>query len=97
MALLEATFETRREAEMSVERLVQEFGLDRKDIMIVANGALNSAGEETSGGDNASNSPSSPERDDAALNGRIRVSVEVDDAAAAQRVRDAFSEFGGDR
>ena len=62
MALLEATFETRREAEMSVERLVQEFGLDRKDIMIVANGALNSAGEETSGGDNASNSPSSPPR-----------------------------------
>ncbi len=32
MTFLEATFETRREAEMSIERLVQEFGLDRKAI-----------------------------------------------------------------
>ncbi len=97
MALLEATFETRREAEMSIERLVQEFGLDRKAIEIVADGALNSAGEDTSGGDNASDVPSPSEREDAALNDRIRVLVNVDDAAEAQRVRDAFSEFGGDR
>lgn len=43
MALLEAMFETRREAEMSIERLVQEFGLDRKAIKVVADGTLNSA------------------------------------------------------
>jgi len=92
MALLEATFETRREAEMSIERLVQEFGLDRNAIEIVADGALNSAGE-----DNAFDSPSLSEREDAALNDRIKVSVTVDDAAEAQRVRNAFSEFGGVR
>lgn len=80
---------------MSIERLVQEFGLDRKAIEIVADGALNSAGEDTSGGDNASDSPSPSEREDAALNDRIRVLVDA--AAEAQRVRDAFSEFGGDR
>lgn len=97
MALLEATFETRREAEMSIERLVQEFGLDRKAIEITADGALNSAGEDTSGGDNASDSPSPSERKNAALNGRIKVLVNVDDAAEAQRVRNAFSEFGGDQ
>ena len=97
MALLEATFETRREAEMSIERLVQEFGLDRKAIEIAADGALNSAGEDTSGGDNASDSPSPSEREDAALNGRIKVLVNVDDAAEAQRVRNAFSEIGGNR
>lgn len=97
MALLEATFETRREAEMSIERLVQEFGLDRKAIEIAADGALNSAGEDTSGGDNASDSPSPSEREDAALNGRIKVLVNVEDAAETQRVRNAFSEFGGDR
>ena len=97
MALLEATFETRREAEMSIERLVQEFGLDRKAIEIVADGALNSAGEDTSGGDNASDSPTSSEREDAALNDRIKVSVSVDDEAEAERVRNTFSEFGGDR
>ena len=97
MALLEVTFETLRNAEMSIERLVQEFGLDRKAIENVADGALNSAGEDTSGGDNASDSPSPSDREDAALNDRIKVSVTVDDAAEAQRVRDAFSEFGGDR
>lgn len=97
MALLEATFETRREAEMSIERLVQEFGLDRKAIEVVADGALNSAGEDTSGGDNASDSPTASERKDAALNDRIKVSVSVGDEAEAERVRNAFSEFGGDR
>ena len=97
MALLEATFETRREAEMSIERLVQEFGLDRKAIEVVADGTLNSAGEDTSGGDNASDSPTPSEREDAALNDRIKVSVTVDDEAEAERVRNAFSEFGGDR
>lgn len=97
MALFEATFETRREAEMSIERLVQEFGLDRKAIEIVADGALNSAGEDTSGGDNASDPPTPSEREDAALNDRIKVSVTVNDDAEAQRVRNAFSEFGGDR
>ena len=97
MALLEATFETRREAEMSIERLVQEFGLDRKAIEIVADGTLNSTGQDTSGGDNASDSPTPLEREDAALNDRIKVSVTVYDAAEAQRVRNAFSEFGGDR
>ncbi|KIX16257.1 hypothetical protein [Paracoccus sp. 228] len=97
MALLEATFETRREAEMSIERLVQEFGLDRKAIEVVADGALNSAGEDLSGGDSASDSPTPSEREDAALNNRIKVSVSVDDEAEAERVRNAFSEFGGDR
>lgn len=97
MTLLEATFETRREAEMSIERLVQEFGLDRKAVEIVADGALNNAGEDTSGGDNASDSPSRSEREDAALNDRIKVSVTVEDDAEAQCVRNAFSEFGGDR
>ncbi|QXI66222.1 hypothetical protein CP157_04014 (plasmid) [Paracoccus marcusii] len=97
MAVLEATFETRREAEMSIERLVQEFGLDRKAIEIVADGALNSAGEDTSGGDNAADTPTPSEREDAALNDRIKVSVTVDDEAEAERVRNAFSEFGGDR
>ena len=97
MTLLEATFETRREAEMSIERLVQEFGLDRKAIAVVADGTLNSAGEDTSGGDNASDFPTSSEREDAALNDRIKVSVSVDDEAEAERVRNTFSEFGGDR
>lgn len=43
---LNATFETRREAEMTVERLAQEQRLDRADICIAAAGDENTAGIE---------------------------------------------------
>ena len=48
---LNATFETRREAEMTVERLVQEHGLNRADIFIAPAGDENTAGEEQGGSD----------------------------------------------
>ena len=38
---LTGLFETRREAEMTVERLVQEFNVDRTDISVLAAGAEN--------------------------------------------------------
>ncbi len=43
---LTGQFETRREAEMTVERLVQEYGVNRANILIAAAGDENSAGEE---------------------------------------------------
>lgn len=48
---LTARFETRREAEMAVERLVQEQGVERSDIFISAEGDANTAGEEPAGAD----------------------------------------------
>lgn len=90
---LKATFETRREAEMTVERLVQEYGIERTDIFVAAEGAENSAGEEEAGSDTAAGSPTTDDRNDAALNGRISVSVDLDDEARADEVRSAFSEF----
>ncbi len=42
---LTAQFETRREAEMTIERLVQEHGIERTDIFVSAAGADNTAGE----------------------------------------------------
>ena len=89
-----ATFETRREAELVVERLVQEFKVDRSAIHVGPEGDANSAGEAPSGSDRKAASPSVEARDDAALEGRIEVQVDLDDAEAGE-VRKAFREFGG--
>lgn len=90
---LTGQFETRREAEMTVERLVQEYGVERTDIFIVAIGAKNTAGTETAGSDHAAGGPSPEDRGDGALNGAIEVSVDLEDETLAARVREAFAEF----
>lgn len=92
---LTATFGTRREAELVVERLVQEFHLDRGAIRVAPEGAANSAGEAISGGDETAAAPSVEARDDAALEGRIEVEVTVADDAVIEAVRRAFEEFDG--
>lgn len=91
--MLSATFDTRREAEMTVERLVQQFELDRTAIFIATEGDENSAGDEQAGSDTEAGEPSAEERTDAPLNGAIVVTVEVPDEDMAETVRDAFSEF----
>lgn len=93
---LKASFETRREAEMTIERLVQEYGIERTDIFVAAEGPENSAGEEQAGSDTEAGTPSPEDRDDTALAVRISVSVDIDDDARAAEVRSAFSEFGGE-
>ncbi len=90
---LTARFETRREAEMAFERLVQEQGVERSDIFISAEGDANTAGEEPAGADSQAGQPSPEGRDDAALNGRILVSVDIQDDDRAALVRAAFKEF----
>ena len=89
-------FATRREAEMSVERLVQEYGVDRGKVLVAAAGPENSAGEEEAGSDNAAGAPTPESRDDAALNGAVMVSVDLDDGSDAEAVRSAFAEFRAD-
>jgi hypothetical protein len=90
---LEARFETRREAEMTVERLVQELGVERADIFIAADGADNTAGDVLAGSDTKAGAPTPDDRDDAPLNGAISVSVDLEDDARAAAVRAAFAEF----
>ncbi|UUL82354.1 hypothetical protein [Sphingomonas qomolangmaensis] len=90
---LTASFDTRREAEMTIERLVQEHGLDRTDIFVAAEGDENSAGEEAAGSDTEAADPTPEHRDDAALHGRIQVSVDIEDSDKADIVRAAFAEF----
>lgn len=90
-----AKFDTRRDAEMAVERLVQTFHVERTDVFITPEGAENSAGEETSGSDTEAGAPSPEDRNDAALAGRIVVSVDLEDEGLGDAIRDAFAEFHG--
>ncbi len=93
---LKGNFDTRREADMTIERLVQEFGIERTDIFVFAEGSENSAGEEKAGSDTEAGSPSPDDRDDAALKGSITVSVDIENDDEAAEVRSAFAEFGAE-
>ena len=86
-------FPTRREVELAVEHLVQEYGIERTDIFIEPNSAENSAGVEPSGGDSKSGHPESQPDADAALNGTLIVSVDINDDAA-EAVENAFRDAG---
>ena len=90
---LTAKFDTRREAEMTVERLVQQFAIERTDIFVAADGDDNSAGARLAGSDGEAGAPSPERRDDADLNGRVAVSVDLADDDLADEVRAAFEEF----
>jgi hypothetical protein len=91
---LRGRFETRRDAEMVVERLVQEHGIDRSHVFIAPAGDANSAGEKAVGSDKAASAPGTRERQDANLGGPIEVSVDLEDDRAAGTIREAFAEFG---
>jgi hypothetical protein len=92
---LKTTFATRRDAELAVERLVQEHGVERSDIFVAPEGRVNSAGESVSGSDNSTAAPTEAGRSDAALNGRIEVSVDLQEDALASVVAGVFSELDG--
>jgi hypothetical protein len=94
---LAGSFDTRRDAEMAVERLVQEHGLDRNSIRIAPEGRSNSSGVERAGSDTAARGPSTPPRGDGALEGEIVVSADVPDEDTASKVRKALSEFDADK
>ena len=89
-----ALFKTRGEADLAVEHLVQEHGVERGLIFIEPAGELNTAGDEPSGGDSATAEPGTGERSDAALSGAIRLTVAVTQQNRAA-VREALQEAGG--
>ncbi|MCW2317404.1 hypothetical protein SAMN06265338_103147 [Rhodoblastus acidophilus] len=92
-------FATRRDAERAVEHLVQEHGLERTDIFVVAEGAANSAGTRVAGADLESGhygaedltNDKEPE-----LAGAIEVSVECDDEQT-EIVTDALRAAGAEQ
>lgn len=70
-----ANFETRRDAEIAVEHLVQEHRVARADIFIRAKGDSNSAGVRASGAD-VQSGHDSQKRGTPELGGEIEVSVD---------------------
>ena len=92
MARITGIFETRREAEMTIERLVQEHGLDRSAIAVMPEAGANTAGTQVAGADAKRGEPVAPTGEDAALNGRIAVSLDsgVGDPGL---IRGVFEEF----
>ena len=92
-----ATFATRRDAELVVERLVQEYKVDRKAITVGPEGDTNTVGVKASGGDLPAAEPAVEARSDAPVEGRVLVRVAAEAMADASAVREAFKEFDGDR
>ncbi|WP_235522929.1 hypothetical protein [Novosphingobium sp. Leaf2] len=80
---------------MAIEHLVQEHGIERTDIFVAAEGASNTAGDHAAGGDTQAGEPTPESRGDAALYGRIAVSVDMADDAKARAVRATFADFAG--
>lgn len=93
---MKATFATRREAELVVERLVQEYEVDRSAINVGPAGDKNTVGEKPSGGDLPAAEPAVEARDDAPVEGRVVITVAANAVADESAVRDAFKEFGGE-
>ncbi|BBD02825.1 hypothetical protein F4U94_22045 [Sphingobium limneticum] len=89
---LTGTFDSRDQADMVVERLVQEIGIERTDIFVTASGPDNSAGNRIGGAD--SETVDQGERDDVPLAGGIMVSIDLQDDAKVEVVTATLEEFG---
>lgn len=92
--IVAAEFETRRDAEMTVEHLVQEHGLDPKTISIVPAAMENSAGTAVAGSDNESGHDKDGQNPHPALAGRLKVVVDADDRLL-EKVLSSFASYGG--
>lgn len=80
-----ASFATRRDAEMAVETLVQEYGVPADQVTARTEGDSNSSGEVAAGADGTT--------DDGKYAGRVMVTAELE-ADLLERVRDSFRQYG---
>jgi hypothetical protein len=92
MPTVSGIFDTRREAEMAIERLVQQHDVDRAAIRVAPVAGENSVGIDVAGSDAKRGEPIEPAGDEAALNGRIAVSLDREEADMAT-IRETFEEF----
>ena len=74
---LKGTFTTRRDAEMTVEQLVQVLGIERTSVFITSIEPDNTAGVQKAGSDLVHGEPDPDAHP--ALEGLIEVSVELED------------------
>lgn len=79
---LKGSFATRRDADMTVEQLVQRLGIPRTDVFVASVARNNSAGTRKAGSDMVEGRPDPDAKP--ALEGCIEVSVELEDDRAAE-------------
>lgn len=79
---LRGRFETRREAELAVEHLVQQEGVDRSAISAAPLGDDNTVGTRLAGADKVDGHGAEVMRDDAPVEGAVQVVVN----ASAEKV-----------
>jgi hypothetical protein len=96
MTVLSATFDTRREAELTIERMVQDYGIDRELVTVGPADDENSAGVAPNGSDLPDARADTDTTEKAELAGAIKVTVKVQDEENAAKVREAFGEFEGE-
>jgi hypothetical protein len=92
---ISAEFKSRRDAEMAVEHIVQDHGLDRNAVVVGPASDRNTAGTEAARADVEDGHLKSGTEGEPALTGKIKVSVQVDDAVA-EKVLSSFRTFDGD-
>lgn len=91
---IKGLFANRRDVEIAVEHLVQEYGIERTDIFIEPAGARNSAGESEAGADlESGHKGEEPDARGAAYEGELVVSVDMNDDES-DAVRQAFRDAG---
>ncbi len=91
-----AEFKSRRDAEMAVEHIVQEHDLDRKAVSVGPASSENTSGTEAARADVEDGHLKSDTDGQPALRGKVRVSVQVDDANA-DKVMDSIETFHGEK
>lgn len=91
---LEGKFDSRTHADLAIERLVQEIGIERTNIFVSAEGSQNSAGSVIAGSDDETVDQAA--RDDSALAGQIIVSVDLQDDTHVDAVSAVLREFAAD-
>jgi hypothetical protein len=79
MSEVQARFATRRDAELAVEHLVQQHGIDRAAITVRASGLANSAGSEPAGADIESGYSGVDKHGAPKLRGDVEVRVDCSD------------------
>lgn len=88
-----ASFATRREADLAIEHLVQQIGIERTDVFVRAPGEANSSGTRAAGADVESGHPGVEKDGRPELAGPVEVSVDCHGGKTA-RVEAAFREVG---
>lgn len=86
-----ASFATRREADLAIEHLVQQYGIERTDVFVRAPGEANGAG--TRGADVGSGQPGVKKDGRPEPAGPAEVSVDCHGGKTA-RIETAFREVG---